>query len=124
MKRFIIPFVLIALLSGAACTAPVSVQTTAGKVAYTADQIVIRVNELQNAAIQANANGALPTATTRLIVEFAVSADKTLKEAPNGWQSTVSKLWAETKAKLPPMSNPALSSAIASVDLVLASFGG
>lgn len=124
MKRYALPFVLILALSGAACSPPVTVQTTAGKAAFTADQVVLRVNELQAAAIQANANGALPTATTRLIVEFAVGADKTLKEAPNGWQATVSKAWAETKGKLPPITNPAISAAVQSFELALASFGG
>jgi hypothetical protein len=123
MKRYFAPFVLITLLAGTACSPPASIQTPQGKAAYTADQIVIRVNELQAAAIQAEANKGIDTATARIIVQFAVSADKTLKEVPAGWQAAVAKAWAETKAKLPVITNPAVSSAISSVDVVLASFG-
>ena len=74
------------LLSMPACHAPVTITTPQGQAAYTADQVAVRVNELQNAAIAAEANGGLPTATTRTIVSFAVSGDKILAQAPAGWQ--------------------------------------
>lgn len=119
MKRLL--FVL--LLATAACHPPVSIQTPAGKAAYTADQIVTRINELENAAIQANSTGGLPTETTRVIVEFCVSADATLKTTPQGWQAAVSTAWAQAKGKLPAISNPAVAAAIASVDVLLASAG-
>jgi hypothetical protein len=131
MKRHVqrfAPFVLLLVL--VAC-APVSIQTPQGKQAYTADQIVIRLNELQNAAIQANSlmdpkTGlpGLPTPTTRIIVQFVVSSDKTLKDLPAGWQQTVATAWAETKRQLPIITNPAVSVAIGSVDVVLAALGG
>lgn len=109
-------------VSSAACHAPVSIQTPQGKAAYSADQIAIRVNELQNAAIQANAAGALPEATTRTIVKFAVSADTTLRAVPQGWQATVAQAWTAAKAALPPLTNPAVSAAVSAVDVVLAAF--
>jgi len=108
----------------AACHAPVSVQTQAGKNAYTADQVVLRVNELQKAAIQAEATGGLPTATTRLIVQFAVSADTTLKSAPDGWKTTVLNAWLETKRQLPVVLPPAVAAAVTLVDTALALQGG
>lgn len=120
MKRLL----LILCLAGAACHAPVSVQTPAGKTAYTADQIVVRVNELENAAIQANSTGGLPVATTRTIVEFCVGADQTLKATPAGWQATVSTAWAAAKVKIGTVSNPAVAAALSSVDVVLATLGG
>lgn len=107
-----------------ACTAPVTVQTPAGKTAYTADQIVVRVNELQNAAIKANATGGLDTTTTRTIVQFAVSADKVLAVTPAGWQQTVGQAWKETKTKLPVIANPTITAVIQAVDVVLAAYGG
>lgn len=113
-------FVLALALSVSACHAPVTVTTPQGKIAYTADQIVVRVNELENAAIAANGANALPLITTRTLVEFAVSADKTLAATPSGWQTTIQTAWMETKAKLPPITNPAIQSAIAAVDVVLA----
>lgn len=108
----------------AACVPPASIQTPAGHVAYTADQIVLRVNELQNAAIQANAAGALPDATTRLIVQFAVAADTTLAATPAGWQQTLITAWAAVKAQLPATLNTSVGVAVGAIDVVLATIGG
>lgn len=105
--------------AGVACHAPVTITTPQGKAAYTADQIVVRVNELQNAAIKAEAGGALPTATTRTIVEFAVAADKTLAATPAGGAATVAVAWQQTKLKLAGVSNPAILAAMSAVDVVL-----
>lgn len=110
---------LLVLAGTAACHAPVTIVTPQGKVAYAADQIVLRVNELQNAAIAAEASGALPTATARIIVQFAVSADRILAAAPSGWQATLAASWAQTKTQLPPIQNPALVAAISALDIVI-----
>ena len=80
-----LPAVLLACalaLGSWGCAAPVTVVTPQGQLAYKADQVVVRVNELMNAAIAANTANALPTDTTRTIVTFCVAADKTLAEAP------------------------------------------
>lgn len=129
-----LPAVLLAIGLGAggllglstlpACHAPVTIVTEPGKIAYTADQIAVRVNELQNAAIQAEASGGMRTADTRLVVEFAVSANRTLRATPAGWQTTVATAWAETKKKLPAQTNPAIVAALGAVDVVLAAYGG
>jgi len=116
VKALILALVL-ATASG--CAAPVSVVTPAGQVAYKADQIVIRVNELQNAAIQANGAGALPTDTTRLIVQFAVSADTVLATTPLGWQATVLGAWQQTKKNLPPTLPANVAALVQALDAVL-----
>lgn len=123
MMKKLAPYFVVAFLSVSAC-APPSIQTPAGKTAYTADQIVLRVNELENAAIQANATGGLDVRTTKTLVEFAVAADQTLKVTPAGWQTTVGTAWAQAKRSLPPITNAAVSAAMSGVDLVLAAFGG
>jgi hypothetical protein len=120
-------FVAGALAFQNACIhAPSSVTTPAGKTAYTADQIVQRVNELQNAAIQAQQTGGLSEPTTAIIVRFCVSAAQTLKATPAGWQQTVLTAWTTAKSQLPAknVSNPAIQAAIAGVDVVLAAFQG
>lgn len=106
-----------------ACATPVTVTTPQGNVAYTADQIVVRINELQNAAIAANAAvpPALPTATTRVIVQFCVTADKTLAATPAGWPATLLTAWTATKAQIPAQTNPSILAAISAVDVVLGS---
>ena len=118
MKRVL----LILLLAGsAACAPPATITTQPGKTAYTADQIVVRVNELQNAASAANATvpPSLPTNTTRTIVQFCVAADKTLASTPIGWQATVATAWATAKAQIPVQTNPSIIAAMSAVDVVL-----
>ena len=115
--------ILVLLLAGSACSVPVTVTTPAGKAAYTADQVVVRVNELMNAAIATNAAvpSALPTATTKIIVQFALDADKVLAATPSGWQATVQTAWATAKTQIPPQTNPAIIAAMAAVDVALGS---
>ncbi len=112
-------WIIACCLALSACAPPPTVTTPQGQLAYKADQIVVRVNELMNAAIAANASGALDTNTTRTIVQFTVAADQTLASTPNGWQATVLTAWAATKAKLPVIQNPAILAAFSAVDIVL-----
>ena len=126
MKLRYITFAL-ALLSPVAltqCATPVSVQTPAGKTAYTADQIVKRVDELQNATIQANQSKAIPDATAVMIVKFCVSAAQTLKATPAGWQQTVIVAWGELKKALLTTDAAKLSVYLSTVDLAIASLIG
>jgi hypothetical protein len=92
------------------------------RAAYTADQVVIRINRLQNVAIEAQKGGALSTDDTRIIVEFALSANTTLKSVPDGWQKTVMVAWQETKKKLSMVANQSVLAAMDSVDIILATF--
>ncbi len=71
MKKIICTFALCLALGfgvGVACNHAPPNLTPAGQTAFTADQAVVRVNELMNAAIAANGSGALDTKTTRIIV--------------------------------------------------------
>lgn len=120
MKRLI----LCLCLSLSACAAPVTITTPQGQAAYKADQVVVRVNELMNAAMSANAAKALPDATTRLIVQFCVDADKTLAATPAGWQATIGAAWQALKGQIPPQTNPSVLAAINAADVVLATLGG
>lgn len=117
MKRFL----LVLMLSGLSACAHPTFQSPVGQKAYTADQIVVRVNELENAAIAANTSKALSDDATRPIVEFCVAADKTLAATPNGWQATLETAWTAAKAKIGTVSNPAVMAAIGAVDVILGS---
>ena len=108
------------LVSSVACHPPATIVTPQGRTAFAVDQVVQRINELENVAIQANASGGLAVQTTRILVTFAVSADRVLKAAPAGWQQTLTTLWMQAKADLPPISNPVITAAISAVDVVLA----
>ncbi len=120
MKRL---FLILALSFGlTACTRTPNL-TPQAQVAYSADQIVLRINELQNAAIAANSNGGLSRDTTRLIVTFCVNADRTAKDAPLGWEKTLGTAWVVLKTEIPTPMPPILASVVAAVDAVLTDQG-
>ena len=88
--------VLLTLSMGAcliSCVHPPPTLTAAGQTAFTADQAVVRVNELMNAAIAANASGALPVKTAHAIVQWGVSADQILASTPAGYVQTLTASW-------------------------------
>lgn len=137
MRQWSIALVFAGLVMSEACVhASTSVTTPQGKTAYTADQIVMRVGELQSAAIQANAtqvslaNGtirpALSDSTTWIIVQWCVNANMILKATPNGWQQTLTAAWDKAKTQIPAadLNNTAIAAAIAGVDVVLAALVG
>ena len=109
---------IIALTGLCACPPP-SVQTPAGKTAYTADQVVLRIGELQAAAIDANAAGELSTATTRRVVQFTVDAAKILKASPDGWQTTVGPAYVGMKNQLTPAECERLGPYLGILDAIL-----
>lgn len=105
---------------------PSTITTPQGKQAYTADQILIRVGELQDTVIAANGSGAISTPTARIIVKFTVDAAVLLKTVPSGWQATLSAAWQTAKGEIPAdqLSKPAITASISAVDIVLAALGG
>lgn len=117
MKKLFWILAIVVCVDG--CAPPVTIVTPQGQAAFKSDQVVVRINELMNAAIRANAANALATDTTRMIVSFCVAADKTLAATPAGWPATLAKAWAQTKAKLPTIENPAILAAIGAVDVVI-----
>jgi hypothetical protein len=112
---------MLALVAFVACAPKTAPNLTPmGLHAYTADQVAVRVGEVQNAAIAAEASGGLPTATTRVIVQFAVGAAPVLKAAPTGWPGTVLAAWTSAKMQIGPVTNPIVSAAMGALDVVIA----
>ena len=118
MRRLLLLLCLALAPALSACTPPTTIVTQPGKIAFAADQIVIRVNEAQAAAIQANMTGGLDDAQTRVIVDYAVAADKVLKTTPAGWQTTVKTLWQQALPKIT-TTNPTVQLAITALTGVL-----
>lgn len=106
-----------------ACHPPSSVVTPAGKAAYTADQVVKRVGEFQDAVIQLNKVGTVKDADAVRIVRFCVDTAKTLKVAPAGWQAAFVKAWALLKKDVPLLAAPPLNTYASIVDGMIASGG-
>lgn len=126
LRAWLLPLVLVTSVGLMAGCAPKNPNLSPqGQAASVADQVVLRVNELESAAIQANSAGALSTETTRLIVKFCVDADKTLKAVPLGWRDTVKAAWAATKHDLGGAANkPDIAAALTAVDTLITALAG
>lgn len=114
----------VALILALVSCAPKTIQTPEAKRAYTALQVLQRIDELQNAVIAGNQQGIIPDATAVTIVRFTVATAKTLKAAPDGWQATVKTGWTATKAAIPAADAKKLQPYLDAVDLVLGLIGG
>jgi hypothetical protein len=111
--------VILALTVG--CGAPTSVQTPAGKAAYTADQLIVSLGIFQDAAIGANSQKILSDPSTRLIVTFVKSAVTTVQAAPLGWKATVTTGLDSLASSLPPSDAQKYSSYIGLLRTMIAS---
>jgi len=119
------PLVLLAVaMSAAACQRPITIVTPQGQVAYTANEVLKRVQTLQTATIAAEANGGLPTAVARVIVTCTTESAKVLASTPNGWGPTVVTLWGTAKMQIPIkyLTDPVIAAAVTAVDVALAVF--
>lgn len=74
------------------------------KPAYTANEVLIRVQELQNTVI--SLYDATPRGITKdradILVKFTVTTASVIKSSLAGWQSTVKASWAELKKNFTP----------------------
>lgn len=116
MTRLLLCLTLGLTFSG--CAHPTFQSPTAQK-AYTADQVVVRLNELQGAAIDANKAGALDVDTTRVIVQFCVAGNRTLAAVPQGWPATIQAAWRGVKPNIPDVNVPALRAAVLAADIAI-----
>jgi len=97
-------------------------ETPVAAAAMKADAVVIRVNELQAAVIEACGPApecqpnSIPTATARDVVKAMIDLRTVLRSTPAGWQATVRSTWTQAKARLAGVTNPAILSAIALVN--------
>lgn len=126
MNRWIpITFALCLSIGYSACAPKVTPETPKAAAAITADAIVVRVNELQAAVIQACgpertcAPNTISTALADDIVRTSISLRTTLKAVPNGWQETVKTAWTQAKPRFAGITNPAIAAALTGVDTII-----
>lgn len=122
-RRAIFAVVLILAALALACPAPATFNP-AGKQAFLQLQVVDRLQELQNAAVLANATldaktgkPLIPEATMLRIVRFTVDVGTALHERPPGWQSTVRAFLATLTAGLSPGEAARLSPYLAALQV-------
>ncbi len=116
MKRLLL---ILALLVTPACHPPATIVTPQGQTAFSADQISVRVTELEKSAIAANSQKLLSDADTAIILQASVTIQKTLAATPDGWRAAVKAAWADARFKLPATANPSIAAAIGAVDVAI-----
>ena len=125
MRRRLLALVAVLALAGLplvpACVHPPTSQLSpAGQTAYTADQIVTRITELERAVIEADATGGMARADARVVIQFCVDAHKVLAATPSGWRQTLQQSWVVAKPHLP-LTTPAFAGIAAALDVLLGS---
>lgn len=120
LKLTAVLLTVVAAFTVVSCAKTAPNLTPVGQHAYTADQVAMRVQELQRAAIDAEATKALPTATTRVIVQFTVAAAATLKSVPDGWPAALAAAWTSAKQQIGAVPNPLIAAAMSALDVVIA----
>lgn len=80
---------------------PVTIETPAGQAAYAGNQVLIRVEELQDAVLAAQKNGALTLDTARAIVYATTNVAELSEAATQGWKPTALAAWAQAKKEIP-----------------------
>ncbi len=108
---------------------PSSIVTPQGKAAFAADQVVIRLAEVQNAVIVAatpDATGKVGIAkpTANLIVSWIVDTLKVIKQTPNGWLAASTAAWNAAKTRIPPATLASAQGYIIAIDTLLAGANG
>ena len=121
MKLFRLALVVVAL-AAPACHAPTSIQTQAGKTAYTADQVLQRVGEFQTAVIDGQIANKITVSDARALVAWTVDVAQILKATPSGWQVTVTASWNAIRPQAQAI--PAIAPYVSTLDLVIATLGG
>lgn len=111
-------FVLALVVSGCASHNP-NVVTPAGKAAEKALAVSIRVGELQDAAIAANATSGITDAQAVSVVRFTVAAQKTLKATPAGWEATLKAAWQAAKDAMNQDTKIRLAASLSLVDILI-----
>lgn len=97
MKRLIL---VLALILSACASAPPTIKTTAGKRAYTANEVALRVVEFQRVVIDSSDKQLIPVPVAREIVQWCQTVFTALEAAPQGWQAMVKSSWQQVKPKV------------------------
>jgi hypothetical protein len=113
----------------ACASTPSSIVTPQGRAAFQADQVLIRVENVQDAVIAAATPDAagrvgIEKPTADIIVGFTRDAALTIRQTPNGWLPTVRTAWAAAKTRIPPATLASVQGYIIAIETLLAGAAG
>lgn len=128
MTRWLLILMLAALPLGCAKVTP---ETPKAAAAIKADEVVLRVNELQAATITACwpdgvpkadcALGGISMAAARELVKAAIDVRTVAKAVPAGWQASVKASWLQAKPRITALGPfpPAVQIALGFADVLI-----
>lgn len=120
--------VVVLLAGSAACGHPNQTPATPRAAALIrADDVVLRVNELQATIIEWCAAGTgatcqpgtIDTALARRLVSACLDVRRVARSAVDGWPAAVRTAWATAKTKFAGIANPLVVAAVAAVDALI-----
>jgi hypothetical protein len=104
----------------AACHPPVSLVTPEGQAAWKADQVLTRVEELQNVAIDANTQKSMSDADAINVVQWTRAATVTLKAYASGdWRGLLKPGYVQFKAHISQSAKDKLKTYLTVFDAIL-----
>ncbi len=103
---------------------PPTIVTPQGQRAFVADQVLQRVEELENAAMAAYRSGDIPRNQARAVVRATIEMAELTDAAREGWQAVVMKAWQDAKAGIPALRTGRLAAYAAALDAVFFGPGG
>lgn len=118
MMRLFMVLLGLTLVAGC-CERPLLITTEAGRQAFQANEVLERVENLQNAAITAYRNGALSRDTTRAIVFATVQIAEFTNAAQQDWRTMVRQAWIQAKRDLSALRDERFRAYVAALDALL-----
>lgn len=118
MRQRLLLLVLAWAISGCGPKIPANTDPQT-RAAFYANEAVLRLGELQNAAIASNRSGAISDRDAILVVRFTVASTKTVKEAPGGWVPTVRAAYTQLRPQLSAPEGSTVAVALAVLDALL-----
>lgn len=106
----------LALVLSLAATCPPAHPDPEARAAQIAQEVVMRLGELQSAAIAANAEGLLSDPDAVRVVRFTTASVRTVQQTPYGWGPSVTQAYSEIAPWL--RQQPRLAPIVALIDIL------
>ena len=104
------------ILTSTAASCPPQTASPEQRAAHYANEAVLKIGEIQSAAISANAAGALTDRHAVTVVRFTTASVRTIRQTPFGWAPLVKTAYTEVKLAVPAPPGSALATTYAVLD--------
>lgn len=117
LSRAALAVLLVATLSITSCVRPPATLTPPAQAAFSAQQVVQRIGELQQTVIDLSDRGTIPVPIARAIVQQTTTTLKALAGPPQDWKTLARQFWAAARPQV--ASLPALAQWLSVLDALI-----